>query len=230
MGWIQKKLETGEYFSCKDIYKKLGFRYVMGAAVNGETAIAGPITVVSIVLAHDHRIKNIKPYTELSPEQFMRVYKRIREKCLHLRFGWASPSVILRAGKQSAMDAAFGNVLGIVTVYNPMSVIIVDGHESSLLFENLKAAGTPVISHRGCASFLDTVIAANLIAKVARETVMFNYCHKYYPEYNWDTNFGYFTKAHIEAIKEYGITPFHRDLSNVKGLQGVRLKANIKEE
>jgi ribonuclease HII len=34
--------------------------------------------------------------------------------------------------------------------------------------------------------------------------------HEEYPQYHWDTNMGYPTKAHYEAIKMYGITPYHR--------------------
>ena len=31
-----------------------------------------------------------------------------------------------------------------------------------------------------------------------------------YPEYRWIDNKGYPTKAHREAIRKYGITPYHR--------------------
>jgi len=228
MGWIQKKLETGEYFTCRDIYKQLGFTHVMGVATNGETAIAGPITVVATVLPHTHRIRNLKPYSDLSHEQCLKVNKKVRAKCIHINIGWASPSILYRAGKTAALEAAFGVALGRVNRYNPMSVIIIDGPYLDFLFKNLEGEGTPIICHRGCSSYFDTSIAASIIAKVARETIMSAFWHKQYPEYGWDTNFGYATKPHIEAIKEYGITPLHRDLSHVKSIQDIPLKANIK--
>ena len=40
-----------------------------------------------------------------------------------------------------------------------------------------------------------------------------------FPEYGWDTNMGYPTKAHIEAIRKYGYTPWHRMSFHVKELE-----------
>lgn len=229
MSWLRKKLESGKPFSCKDIYKKLGFKFVMGIAINGDTAIAGPMSVASVILPYNHDIKNLVPHKELSSEACMEVYKDIREQCVSLNFGWASPSIMFNAGKEKALNSAFGIATGGVNMYNPVSVIIVDGYDFSLHFDNLESEGMPVISSRGVSSMLDTVIAADISAKVAREQVMLQFYHKRYNEYSWDTNFGYATKKHIESIKKHGITPFHRDLSGVKSIQDAVLFANIKE-
>jgi len=51
--------------------------------------------------------------------------------------------------------------------------------------------------------------AASIIAKVYRDRLMKN-LHVDFPEYKWDTNVGYGTRAHIEAIKNYGLTKYHR--------------------
>ncbi len=50
---------------------------------------------------------------------------------------------------------------------------------------------------------------ASVIAKVARDKLMIS-LHKKYPKYGWETNVGYGTKKHVEAIKKYGITKIHR--------------------
>ncbi|MDD3663122.1 MAG: ribonuclease HII, partial [Candidatus Pacebacteria bacterium] len=50
---------------------------------------------------------------------------------------------------------------------------------------------------------------ASIIAKVSRDKVMENFAKKY-PEYGFDKNAGYGTKAHYEAIKKSGLTPIHR--------------------
>ena len=42
---------------------------------------------------------------------------------------------------------------------------------------------------------------------------------KEYPEYGWDSNMGYPTAAHIEAIRKYGYTPHHRRSFQVKELE-----------
>ena len=54
-----------------------------------------------------------------------------------------------------------------------------------------------------------SIAAASVLAKTYRDEYMFR-LHKQYPQYHWDTNMGYPTKAHYEAIKQHGITPYHR--------------------
>ena len=54
-----------------------------------------------------------------------------------------------------------------------------------------------------------SIAAASVLAKTYRDEYMFR-LHEQYPHYHWDTNMGYPTKAHYEAIRQYGITPYHR--------------------
>ena len=54
-----------------------------------------------------------------------------------------------------------------------------------------------------------SIAAASVIAKVERDKFMTVLAEKY-PDYSWETNAGYGTKAHIEGIKKAGITKWHR--------------------
>ncbi len=54
-----------------------------------------------------------------------------------------------------------------------------------------------------------SIAAASVLAKTYRDEYMLR-LHEQYPQYHWDTNMGYPTKAHYEAIRQYGITPYHR--------------------
>lgn len=54
-----------------------------------------------------------------------------------------------------------------------------------------------------------SIAAASVLAKTYRDEYMLR-LHEEYPQYHWDTNMGYPTKAHYEAIWQYGITPYHR--------------------
>lgn len=54
-----------------------------------------------------------------------------------------------------------------------------------------------------------SIAAASVLAKTYRDEYMLR-LHEQYPLYHWDTNMGYPTKAHYEAIRQYGITPYHR--------------------
>ena len=54
-----------------------------------------------------------------------------------------------------------------------------------------------------------SIAAASVLAKTYRDDYMLR-LHEEYPQYQWDKNKGYPTKAHYEAIRQYGITPYHR--------------------
>lgn len=54
-----------------------------------------------------------------------------------------------------------------------------------------------------------SIAAASVLAKTYRDEYMMR-LHEQYPQYHWDTNMGYPTKTHYEAIRKYGITPYHR--------------------
>ena len=54
-----------------------------------------------------------------------------------------------------------------------------------------------------------SIAAASILAKVSRDNFM-NELAKEFPQYNWDKNKGYLSSTHIEAIKEFGATKWHR--------------------
>jgi len=54
-----------------------------------------------------------------------------------------------------------------------------------------------------------SIAAASILAKVQRDNDMIK-LHKEYPIYNWNKNFGYCTKDHIQKVEENGITKYHR--------------------
>lgn len=53
------------------------------------------------------------------------------------------------------------------------------------------------------------IAAASILAKTHRDEYM-QRLHKEYPQYGWDRNKGYPTREHRLAIREYGLTPYHR--------------------
>ena len=54
-----------------------------------------------------------------------------------------------------------------------------------------------------------SIAAASVLAKTYRDEYMLR-LHEQFPQYHWNTNMGYPTKVHYEAIRQYGITPYHR--------------------
>lgn len=87
--------------------------------------------------------------------------------------------------------------------------ILVDGNKWKPYVpegEVMQVPATTVV--KGDGKYL-SIAAASVLAKTYRDDYMMR-LHDLYPQYHWDTNMGYPTKAHYEAIRQYGITPYHR--------------------
>lgn len=70
---------------------------------------------------------------------------------------------------------------------------------------------------KGDATFA-SIAAASVLAKTWRDEYMRKLAEQY-PEYGWDRNMGYPTREHIEAVKKYGFTPYHRKSFHLKELE-----------
>ncbi|MGE4514411.1 MAG: ribonuclease HII, partial [Chryseobacterium sp.] len=66
-----------------------------------------------------------------------------------------------------------------------------------------------------------SIAAASILAKNYRDKLMIE-LHDEHPEYGWNTNFGYATKKHQQALVEFGPTKYHR--------RSFRLDYSIKDE
>lgn len=102
---------------------------------------------------------------------------------------------ILEATKRAMLIA----VAGIETDY-----LLVDGDYKMKLDDPIPQKQIP----KGD-SLSISIAAASIVAKVYRDDIM-KQLHEIYPVYNWKNNKGYLTREHIEAIKRYGITEYHR--------------------
>lgn len=67
---------------------------------------------------------------------------------------------------------------------------------------------------KGDATYM-SIAAASVLAKTYRDDYMLR-LHDEYPMYGWNENKGYPTAAHYEAIRKYGVTPYHRKSFNLK--------------
>lgn len=100
-----------------------------------------------------------------------------------------------------AMKLAVMDVLEKTGAASP--IILVDGNKS---IKDLKLSQKFVIKGDSKSA---SIAAASILAKVSRDKRMFE-LDKEFPVYNWAKNKGYLTKEHIEAIKNFGITKYHR--------------------
>jgi len=105
------------------------------------------------------------------------------------------------------------SILGMQRALNRLSIvpqhILVDGNKWKPYIPEGQVMEIPAQTVvKGDAKYM-SIAAASVLAKTYRDEYML--ClHDQYPQYHWDKNMGYPTKAHYEAIKLYGITPYHR--------------------
>lgn|SRR5574344_910586 len=83
------------------------------------------------------------------------------------------------------------------------NIVLVDGNKK---IKNYTALQKTVVKGDGKSA---AIAAASILAKVSRDRFMDNLA-KEFPQYGWDKNKGYLTAQHVEAIKTYGITKWHR--------------------
>ena len=111
------------------------------------------------------------------------------------------------------------SILGMQRALDRLTVrpqhIIVDGNKWKPYVpegELLEIPADTVV--HGDATYM-SIAAASVLAKTYRDDYMMR-LHEQYPMYGWDSNKGYPTTAHYEAIRKYGITPYHRKSFNLK--------------
>lgn len=217
MGWIDDKINSGDKLTAKMLYDKFGFQHVIGIHVYGKTAIAGPACVVGIIIKPNHRF-DLKTSDKLSLAECEKLSYAIRRKSTMLTMAWVSVENMFNLGMQEAIMQGINSCLIGVSIYNPPSILIVDGFKMNSIPNGIRQARTPLYTVSKGRERVDIITAANIVARVGRETMM-KFAHQEYPEYDWINNGGFATAQHIGLIKEYGISPLHRDLSNVKALK-----------
>lgn len=91
-------------------------------------------------------------------------------------------------------------------------VLLVDGNR----FKPMKGYEYLTVVH-GDATYA-SIAAASVLAKTWRDEYMRRIAQEY-PQYGWERNMGYPTREHIEAIRKYGYTPYHRMSFHPKELE-----------
>lgn len=180
----------------------------------GRGALAGPVAVGAAVMdaAGARRrvpdgLRDSKLITELRRPAMA---ERAAAWVQHSSVGWASSEEVDEVGIMRALGLAASRAVQAVVDAGATlerTLVILDGNHdyvSRVHPEPLRVR--PVIkADRDCAS----VSAASVIAKVARDTLMAS-LHDEHPIYQWDRNKGYASLEHRQAIREVGLSPFHR--------------------
>ncbi|WP_420400778.1 ribonuclease HII [Flagellimonas sp.] len=167
----------------------------------GRGCLAGPVTAGAIILPEDFRngiLNDSKQLTELKREQLRPILESeaVSYSVCHV-FEEEIDSINILNASILAMHRALD---GLQTT---PSFILVDGNR----FKPYLEIGHECII-KGDGKFM-SIAAASVLAKTYRDEFMAK-IHEEYPMYNWKKNKGYPTKEHRDAIREFGLTKYHR--------------------
>ena len=177
-----------------------GESVVCGCDEAGRGPLAGPVCAAAVILPPDVDFEGVNDSKKLSEKKREELYDVIMEQAVACGIGYASPERIdeiniLQATYEAMRMAIDG--LGIVPDVLLNDAVTIPG-------VNMKQV--PII--KGDAKSI-SIAAASIIAKVTRDRLMVQY-DEVLPGYDFASNKGYGSNAHIQALKEKGATPIHR--------------------
>ena len=188
-------------YSIEKILYQQGYKAICGVDEAGRGPLAGPVCAAAVILPLDLEIIGLNDSKKLSEKKREQLYDEITEKAVSWSVAFASVDEI---EKYNILGATF---LAMERAVNGLKVsadyALIDGNQKP---KGIKIPMETVI--KGDAKS-HSIAAASIIAKVTRDRLLLEY-NEQYPAYGFLNHKGYGTKAHIEAIKQYGPCDIHR--------------------
>ena len=176
-------------------------RMEAGCDEAGRGCLAGPVFAAAVILPSDFHNEKLNDSKQLTEKQRDALRPVIESESIDWAIGIATSEEIDRINILRASFLAMHRAIA--------QLKIIPEH---LLIDGNRFAPYPNIPHttiiKGDGKYL-SIAAASILAKTHRDEYM-NNLHKEYPNYAWNENKGYPTRAHREAIRLYGTTPCHR--------------------
>jgi len=166
----------------------------------GRGPLAGPVVAAAVILPKECEINGLNDSKKLSHQKREILYHQIKAVAVSIGVGIIEPDEIDRI---NILRAALLAMEIAVKKLNPKpDFLLIDGNiRTSLLIPQQAVIGGD--------SICNSIAAASIIAKVARDLIMYDY-HNIHPEYNFKKHKGYPTKEHYEALRKFGPCPIHR--------------------
>ena len=180
----------------------------VGCDEAGRGCLAGSVYAAAVILPPDYENELLNDSKKLSAKKRYTLRAEIERDAVAWAVGVVTPEEIDKINILNASFLAMHRALDQLKV-RP-EAIIVDGNRFKPYQE---LPFTTIV--KGDGKYL-SIAAASILAKTYRDDYMLSLAEKY-PQYDWQSNMGYPTKKHREAIRQYGITPFHRKSYNLLG-------------
>lgn len=175
-------------------------KLIAGVDEAGRGPIAGPVVAAAVIFdkkTFNNKINDSKKLTEKVREE---LYGWIIDNSISYGIGIIGHEEIDRI---NILQASLKAMKIAVSGLEPKPLLcLIDGNKSFI-----SKIPTRTIVKGDSKSF--SIAAASIIAKVTRDRIMNAYADEF-PEYKWDTNKGYATRMHINAVKKFGASRLHR--------------------
>ena len=174
----------------------------------GRGCLAGSVYAAAVIFPEDYQNAELNDSKQLTDKRRHQLREIIERDALAWAVGIVTPEEIDKINILNASILAMHRALDQLQV-RP-ETIIVDGNR----FKPYQQLPYTTIV-KGDGKYL-SIAAASILAKTYRDDYMDRLAVEY-PSYDWLSNKGYPTKKHREAIRQYGITPYHRKTFNLLG-------------
>jgi ribonuclease HII len=179
---------------------QLGYRLVAGIDEAGRGPLAGPVVAAAVILPSPFPVAGIDDSKKLSARRRSELFDGILAHAVGVGVGRVEPALIDRINILRASLLAMEKAVADLLVQP--DYLLIDG--TFTIETPLPQRALP----KGDARSL-SIAAASIVAKVTRDRIMDTY-HEAYPQFGFSRHKGYPTRAHREAIREFGCCPIHR--------------------
>jgi len=174
----------------------------------GRGCLAGSVFAAAVILPNNYDNPLLNDSKQLTRNKRNALRLQIESDAIAWAVGEVTPEEIDKINILRASFLAMHRALDQLKV-RPEAIII-DGNRFTP-YQDLPY--TTIIKGDGK---YQSIAAASILAKTYRDDYMDRLAERY-PMYDWNSNMGYPTRKHREAIRQYGITPFHRKSYNLLG-------------
>ncbi len=174
----------------------------------GRGCLAGSVYAAAVILPENYQNDLLNDSKQLTEKKRYQLREIIQRDAVAWAVGIVTPEEIDKINILNASILAMHRALDQLQV-RP-EAIIVDGNRFKKYME---LPYTTIV--KGDGKYL-SIAAASILAKTYRDDYMDTLAQEY-PQYDWLSNKGYPTRKHRDAIRQYGITPYHRKTFNMLG-------------
>jgi len=176
-----------------------GVTLIAGVDEVGRGPLIGPVVAAAVILPKNFTLKGLTDSKKLSEKKREEYYEIIKKEAISIGVGIIYEKRIDEINIYEATKEAMTEAINNLSV-KPEHILI-DAMPLDLDIPTTSIIKGDLLSI--------SISAASVIAKVTRDHMLYE-IDKEYPMYDLKNNKGYGTKKHLEAIKEYGITKYHR--------------------